>query len=55
MQIKDVKIYDTFRQIVKKSPTKFAWNIDITELPKGTYFVTGTVNNAPVSQKIVKD
>lgn len=55
MEIKDVKIYDTFRQVVKKSPTKFAQNIDITELPKGTYFVTGTVNNAPVSQKIVKD
>ncbi|REC59457.1 nuclease [Chryseobacterium pennae] len=55
MQIKDVRIYDTFRQVVKKSPTKFAQNIDITELPKGTYFVTGTINNAPVSQKIVKD
>ncbi|WP_347219370.1 lamin tail domain-containing protein [Chryseobacterium sp.] len=55
MQIKDVKVYDTFRQAVKKSPTKFAQDIDITELPKGTYIVTGTVNNAPVSQKIIKD
>ncbi|MDN3691426.1 lamin tail domain-containing protein [Chryseobacterium tructae] len=55
MVIKDVKVYDTFRQVVKQAPTKFAQNIDITELPKGTYFVTGTVNNAPVSQKIIKD
>ncbi|WP_284462106.1 lamin tail domain-containing protein [Chryseobacterium sp.] len=55
MEVKDVKLYDTFRQIVKKAPTKFASYLDITELPKGTYIVTGTINNAPISQKIIKD
>lgn len=55
MEVKDVKLYDTFRQVVKKAPTKFASNLDIMDLPKGTYIVTGTINNAPISQKIIKD
>ncbi len=54
-EVKDVKVYDTFRQVVKKSPTKLASSLDIGELPKGTYIVTGTVNNIPISQKIIKD
>ncbi|ASE62671.1 lamin tail domain-containing protein [Chryseobacterium indologenes] len=55
MEVKDAKVYDTFRQVVKKSPTKFALALDITELPRGTYIVTGTINNVPISQKIIKD
>ncbi|AZA85030.1 nuclease [Chryseobacterium lactis] len=54
-EVKDVKVYDTFRQVVKKSPTKLASALDITELPRGTYIVTGTINNVPISQKIIKD
>ncbi|PKF74451.1 T9SS type A sorting domain-containing protein [Chryseobacterium sp. PMSZPI] len=54
-EVKDIKVYDTFRQIVKKSQTKMASTLDITDLPKGTYIVTGTINNVPISQKIVKD
>ncbi|WP_353151118.1 lamin tail domain-containing protein [Chryseobacterium sp.] len=54
-EIRDVKVYDTFRQVVKKAPTKIASILDITELPKGTYIVTGTINNIPISQKIIKD
>ncbi|WP_426479912.1 T9SS type A sorting domain-containing protein [Chryseobacterium sp. CBSDS_008] len=54
-EVKDVKVYDTFRQVVKKSPTKLALTLDIAELPKGTYIVTGTINNIPISQKIIKD
>jgi len=54
-EVKDVKVYDTFRRIVKKSPTKLASTLDIAELPKGTYIVTGTINNIPISQKIIKD
>lgn len=54
-EVKDVKVYDTFRQVVKKAPTKFASSLDIVELPKGTYIVTGTINNVPISQKIIKD
>ncbi|NIF04070.1 T9SS type A sorting domain-containing protein [Chryseobacterium sp. Tr-659] len=54
-EVKDVKVYDTFRQVVKKSPTKLASSLDISELPRGTYIVTGTINNVPISQKIIKD
>ncbi|MEF9476712.1 T9SS type A sorting domain-containing protein [Chryseobacterium sp. RRHN12] len=54
-EVKDVKVYDTFRRVVKKSPTKLASALDIAELPKGTYIVTGTINNIPISQKIIKD
>ncbi len=38
-----------------KITTKFALALDITELPRGTYIVTGTINNVPISQKIIKD
>ncbi|MCD9617343.1 T9SS type A sorting domain-containing protein [Chryseobacterium gleum] len=54
-EVKDVKVYDTFRRVVKKSPTKLASSLDIAELPKGTYIVTGTINDIPISQKIIKD
>ncbi|SMC50564.1 lamin tail domain-containing protein [Chryseobacterium sp. YR221] len=54
-EITDVKVYDTFRRVVKKAPTKTALALDIAELPKGTYIVTGTINNVPISQKIVRD
>jgi hypothetical protein len=54
-EIKDIKIYNMFGQVVKVSPTKSAYSLDITELPKGNYIVTGTINNEPVSQKILKD
>ncbi|MGH1519484.1 T9SS type A sorting domain-containing protein [Chryseobacterium sp. JK1] len=54
-EVKDVKVYDTYRQMVKKSPTKLASSLDIIELPRGTYIVTGTINNVPISQKIIKD
>ncbi|GAA4150275.1 hypothetical protein GCM10022217_03110 [Chryseobacterium ginsenosidimutans] len=54
-EIKDVKVYNMFGQVVKISPTKSAHNLEVTELPKGNYIVTGTINNEPVSQKILKD
>jgi hypothetical protein len=54
-EVKDVKVYDAFRRVVKKSPTKLASSLDIAELPKGTYIVTGTINDIPISQKIIKD
>ncbi len=54
-EVRDVKVYDNYRQVVKKSPTKLATSLDILELAKGTYIVTGTINNVPISQKIVKD
>ena len=54
-EVRDVKVYDTYRQIIKKSPTKLTSSLDIVELPRGTYIVTGTINNVPISQKIIKD
>ncbi|MCS3530446.1 lamin tail domain-containing protein [Chryseobacterium sp. JUb7] len=54
-EIQNVKIYNMFGQMVKKSSTRPIYNLDVTDLPKGNYIVTGTINNEPVSQKILKD
>ncbi|MDQ0592864.1 hypothetical protein QFZ37_001233 [Chryseobacterium ginsenosidimutans] len=54
-EVQNVKVYDEFGQVVMKSPTKAAYGLNLLELPKGKYTVTGTINNAPVSQKIVKE
>ncbi|ROI00717.1 T9SS type A sorting domain-containing protein [Chryseobacterium daecheongense] len=53
-QVKDVKIYNMFGQVVKTS-AKDSTILNVAELTKGNYIVTGTVNNQPVSQKILKD
>lgn len=53
-QVKDVKIYNMFGQVVKTS-AKVSTILNVAELTKGNYIVTGTVNNQPVSQKILKD
>jgi hypothetical protein len=54
-EVENVKVYDEFGQVVIKSPTKTANSLNIIELPKGKYTVTGTINNSPVSQQIVKE
>ncbi|MFC5871075.1 hypothetical protein SAMN05443633_103203 [Chryseobacterium arachidis] len=54
-EVENVKVYDEFGQVVLKSPTKFAYGLNVIELPKGKYTVTGMINNSPVSQQIVKD
>ncbi|MCJ8152181.1 lamin tail domain-containing protein [Chryseobacterium sp. SSA4.19] len=54
-EVQNVKVYDEFGQVVMTSPTKISHGLDLTELPKGKYTVTGMINNAPVSQKIVRD
>lgn len=51
----DVKIYNMFGQVVKSLSVKENQTLDISDLTKGNYIVTGTVNNIPVSQKILKD
>lgn len=53
-QVKDVKIYNMFGQVVKTS-AKDSTILNVAELTRGNYIVTGTVNNQPVSQKILKD
>ncbi|SDM36228.1 T9SS type A sorting domain-containing protein [Chryseobacterium taihuense] len=54
-EVKDVKVYTLSGQLVKTSSVKANETLNIAELAKGNYIVTGTVNNQPVSQKILKD
>lgn len=54
-QAKDVKVYNMYGQVVKTASVKENESLNIAELQKGNYIVTGTVNNQPVSQKILKD
>jgi hypothetical protein len=53
--VKDVKVFNISGQIVKEGSVKQNGTVNIAELSKGNYIVTGTVNNQPVSQKILKD
>ncbi len=52
---KDVKIHNMFGQVVRTVSVKDGETVNVSDLPKGNYIVTGTVNNNPVSQKILKD
>lgn len=53
--VKDVKVYNMMGQVVKTASVKENGSLNVDELQKGSYIVTGTVNNEPVSQKILKD
>ncbi|SDJ42873.1 carbohydrate binding domain-containing protein [Chryseobacterium jejuense] len=53
--VKDVKVFNMFGQIVKQASVKQNGTVNVAELTKGNYIVTGTVNNQAVSQKILKD
>ncbi|MCY0978971.1 T9SS type A sorting domain-containing protein [Chryseobacterium wangxinyae] len=53
--VKDLRIYNLNGQVVKTASVKAGYDVNIAELSKGNYIVTGTVNNKPVSQKILKD
>ncbi len=54
-EIENVKIYDEYGQVVMQSPTRMSYGMNLIELPKGKYTVTGMINKSPVSQQIVKD
>lgn len=53
--VKDVKVFNMFGQLIKEDSVKQNGTVNVAELAKGNYIVTGTVNNQPVSQKILKD
>ncbi|WP_343685943.1 lamin tail domain-containing protein [Chryseobacterium gleum] len=53
--VKDVKVFNMFGQLVKETSVKQNEAVSIAELAKGNYIITGTVNNQPVSQKVLKD
>ncbi|MCE3076725.1 T9SS type A sorting domain-containing protein [Chryseobacterium gwangjuense] len=52
---KDVKVFNMFGQVVKTVSVKADGTLNVADLAKGNYIVTGTVNNEAVSQKILKD
>lgn len=54
-KVNHVKIYGMSGQLVKTIVSLKTNNVNVTDLAKGNYIVTGTVNNQSVSQKIIKD
>lgn len=54
-EVKNIKIYNSVGGIVKMTSSKNILSLDVSDLPEGDYLVTGTINNEPVSQKILKD
>lgn len=54
-EVKDIKVYTLSGQLVKTASVKNGVSLNIAELQKGNYIVTGFVDNQPVSQKILKD
>lgn len=53
--VKDLKIYSISGQLIKTSSVKANEALNIADLQKGNYIITGTVNNETVSKKILKD
>lgn len=53
--VKDVKIYTLSGKLVKVNLVDHTNRLNIEELQKGNYIVTGTINNKLVSKKILKD
>ncbi|SEM42933.1 hypothetical protein SAMN05421856_103179 [Chryseobacterium taichungense] len=53
--VKDVKVYSLSGQLIKTFKGGNNETLNVADLQKGNYIVTGTVNNQPVSQKILKD
>ncbi|MDF2552716.1 MAG: C-terminal target protein [Chryseobacterium sp.] len=53
--VENIKVYTLSGQLVKTASVKGGSALNVAELQKGNYIVTGTVNNQPVSQKILKD
>lgn len=54
-EAKDIKIYTLSGALVKVDSLKTGSVLNIADLAKGNYIVTGTVHNKPISQKILKD
>jgi len=52
--VKDVKIYSMSGQLVKTANVKGNSTLNIADLPKGNYIITGTVNNKNVTERVLK-
>jgi len=53
--VQDVKLYSMSGQLVKTANVKGLTKLNIADLPKGSYIITGTVNNEKVRERILKD
>lgn len=53
--VENVKIYSLTGQVVKTVTGKAGSTLNVSNLPKGNYIISGTVNNKQTSQKIMKD
>lgn len=53
--VRDVKVYTLSGQLVKTASVKDGASLNVAELQKGNYLVTGFVDNQQVSQKVLKD
>lgn len=53
--VRDVKVYTLSGQLVKTASVKDGASLNVAELQKGNYVVTGFVDGQPVSQKVLKD
>lgn len=53
--VQNVQIYSMSGQLVKSSNAKGIATVNIADLPKGNYIVTGNVNDKKVSERIIKD
>ncbi len=51
----DVKIFNVNGQVVKTASVSENGALNVAELQKGIYFVTGTVNGKNISEKVIKN
>lgn len=53
--VQDVQIYSMSGQLVKKANIKGTDRLNIADLPKGNYIVTGTMHSKKVTARVLKD
>lgn len=53
--VQDIKLYSMSGQLVKTANIKGLSKLNIADLPKGSYVITGTINNQKVRERILKD
>lgn len=53
--VQSIQIYSMSGQLVKAANVKGSEKVNISDLPKGNYIVTGTVNDKKISERIIKN
>jgi len=54
-EVQDIQIYTMSGQLVKSANVKATSKLNISDLPKGNYIITGFMNNARVNERIIKE